>query len=224
MIRILGRFLLFLGVVAAIAGVAYAINGATQARAYVEVAVQVRDGGDLEVAGTSPDGTETTVSVLPEPEFDRGGISLSIPGATRGGSLLAPTDSLELSSFGSTVPEQLLGRGHLAVRGLCLLAGALLIRRLLESINEGKPFQRGNAARIAGITALVVTGALAGLLPVLASNLVLDRIGLNGVDSPVLAAAADAPFSSLMIAALLLALAEAFRRGTDMAQDVEGLV
>jgi hypothetical protein len=42
--------------------------------------------------------------------------------------------TLTLRSWGSTVPEQLLSRGGLAVVGSCLGLGAVFLRRVLISI------------------------------------------------------------------------------------------
>lgn len=49
------------------------------------------------------------------------------------------------------MPEQLLARGNGAVLGLCVGLGALLLRRLLLSIAEGRPFDARNPARLAGM-------------------------------------------------------------------------
>lgn len=69
-----------------------------------------------------------------------------------------------MSSFDSTGPEQLLRRGDKVVQGLCLLGGALLLFRLWISIAEGKPFHKGNAGRIVGISGPTVAGGMAELL------------------------------------------------------------
>jgi len=133
-------------------------------------------------------------------------------------------DTLTLHSWGSTVPEQLLNRGGFAVVGLCLGVGAVWLRRVLISIAEGRPFQSGNAARIAGIGGLVVVAGLANdILPVLGSNLVLQRLGLTGSSSPIYAEVV-LTLGLYLTVPFLLVLAEAFRRGTELAQDVEGLV
>jgi hypothetical protein len=80
------------------------------------------------------------------------------------------------------------GRGGGAVVGVCLGLGALLLYRLLLSIGAGQPFERRNAARIAGMAGLVVVATLsAGVLPYAAARLVLERLGLGGPGSPVAA-------------------------------------
>ncbi len=100
----------------------------------------------------------------------------------------------------------------------------MLLRRLLLSIGAGQPFQRGNAARIAAIAGLIVVAAIAaGVLRYVAAGLVLGRLGLGGPGSPV-AAYLTISFVPLLAALFLLAFAEAFRRGTELAKDTEGLV
>jgi hypothetical protein len=86
------------------------------------------------------------------------------------------------------------------------------------------PFQRGNAGRITLLAGLIVAATIAaGVLPCLAADLVLGRLGLSGPASPLYAhlAIAGAP---LLVALFLLVLAQAFRRGAELAQDTEGLI
>jgi Protein of unknown function (DUF2975) len=229
MIRNLAGIVGAVGVMAGIWGVAYDINGATQAKAEVTVGVHVRPGAVLQVDGTTPTGAPGTVLVKDSAEGIRP-FSLTIPGipADTSGSPGSTLDghgyTLTLHSWGSTVPEQLLNRGGLAVAGLCMGVGGMWLRRVLTSIAEGQPFQRGNAARIAGIGGLVVLASLAiDILPVLGSNLVLQRLGLTGASSPVFADVALS-LGPLLAVPFLLVLAEAFRRGAELAGDVEGLV
>lgn len=99
-------------------------------------------------------------------------------------------------------PEPRTGRRH--------FAGPRLIRRL-----AGLLLWVGVIGAIAGVV---------GLLPLIAGELVLDRIGLGGAASAISAPPFSSPSGSLLVAALLLVLTEAFRRGTDLAQEIEGLV
>jgi len=146
MIRTLAGTVMAVGVVAGISGVAYDLNGATQARAAVVVSVHARPGAVLQVDGTTPIGAPGTVLVKDgaEPTAPFG---LTVPGvpadtsASPGSTLDGHGDTLTLRSWGSTVPEQLLGRGGFAVVGLCMGAGAVWLRRVLISIAEA--FRRG---------------------------------------------------------------------------------
>lgn len=224
MIRRLAGFVAIFGVVAAFSGVAYAVNGATHAKAYVVVDVQARAGAVLQAPGTTPSKAAESVLVTVDP-FGSDGLRLDLPGVPKTSWLeAAHTDSLKLRSWDSTVSENLLSRGGFAVSGLCFGVGALLLRRLLISIADGHPFRSGNAARLACIGGLLVLASLANdILPVLGSNLVLDRLGLTGPSSPVFAQVVPT-LDTLLAVPILLALAEAFRRGTELAKDVEGLV
>jgi len=232
LIRRLAGLLLWIGVIGALWGVTYDINGATQAGADVEVGVQVRAAAALEVSAGNKSDEDASILVRQETDYgsvltsDSGlgvGLPLGIPGVDAARVLL-PNDGVQLIAGNSTVAEQLLSRGHLAVLGLCLLGGAVLLRRVLISVNEGRPFQPGNAGRIAGLAGLLIITAAGEFLPFLGSNLVLARLGLDGIDSPLVAASPELPLISIVIVLLLLALAEAFRRGADMAQDIDGLV
>jgi len=227
MIRTLAGAVLAVGVVAGIWGVAYAINGATQAGAAVVVGVHMRPGAVLQVSGTTPTGAPGTVQVRDgaEPTVP---FELTIPGiaatSLSSATLDGHGDTLTLRSWGSTVPEQLLSRGGFAVVGLSMAVGAVWLRRVLISIAEGRPFQSGNAARIAGIGGLVVLASLANdILPAFGSNLVLQRLDLTGSSSPIFAEVVPS-LGALLAVPFLLVLAEAFRRGAELAKDVEGLV
>ena len=222
LIRFLETTVLLMGLAAPVAGVAYAINGATQAQADVEVTVAARTTEGLNVPGPVNGESKPAVPVPQQPD---GEILLGVSGVKASHSLEVDKGSLMLRAPGSTVSEQLLSRGDSAILGLSVGAGALLVRRLLLSIAEGEPFRQGNAARIAGIAALTAGGSIgAALTPGLAGGLVLERLGLDGAESPVVATEFSYPMSALLVALLLLAVAEAFRKGTELAQDVDGLV
>lgn len=195
LLRFLAGACTVVGLVAAVFGVAYVINGATQAQAPVPVSVRVHHMGHLPIREL---GQHSWVQ--------------------------AGAGPVTLHAAGSTAAEWLASRGGGAITGLCIGLGALLLRRLLLSIGRGQPFQRGNAARIAGIAGLIVVATVAaGVLPYVGARLVLDRLDLGGAGSPV---TADLTISvvPLLLAVFLLAFAEAFRRGTELARDAEGLV
>jgi hypothetical protein len=197
LLRLLARATLLIGLVAALYGVVYEINAATRAGAPVAVFVRIRD---------------------------LSGLQMQQAGLGKDSWLQAGTGPVTLHADGGTVAEWLASRGGGAVVGVCMGLGALLLYRLLLSIGGGQPFQRGNAARVAGMAGLVVVATVsAGVLPYIAARLVLDRLGLGGPGSPV---AAHLTISAvpLLLALFLLALAEAFRRGVELAKDTEGLV
>ena len=189
------------GIAAAVAGPVYAVNGATQAQAAVEVAVELRgDAGPL--AGAQ--------AALPD------------------GARLLPVDGgvwAELSAWDSTVVEQLLARGDAAVLGIAVGLGAWLLLPVLESVAAGRPFGSGNSRRLAWLAVVVaVAGSIGPLLPQFGALAVLDRLGLVGPDSPFVMGVTFSFVPVVVAASLLLVLAEAFRQGERIDSDVEGLV
>lgn len=206
LIRFLAGAALVVGLGLAVFGVAYAANGATHVDAEVTVPV--------ELAG----GTEGLGSDRP------GAVRLDEPVLPAGSWLEAGRDTVTLRAWDSTLAEQLLARGDAAVLGLCLGLGGVLLRRLLLSTAEGRPFQPGNARRLAVIAVLIAAGGtLSGVLPDLAGVLVLDRLDQVGPESPFVVGV-HFPLLPVLIAPVVLALAEAFRRGAELADDVDGLV
>lgn len=190
------------GLVAAVGGVLYAINGMTQAQAAVDVPVSLVQAGDAADPG------EVLVPVAGLPDMTH---------------VFAPADGLTLSVWGSTGLEQLLARGDTLLLGLGLGAAALLLMPVVASISAARPFAAGNARRI-GLLAVVVlvVGYVGPLLPQVATALVIDRLALEPGDPFALSFTFS--FLPLILGALILAVAEAFRRGESLTADVEGLV
>lgn len=203
LIRFLAGAVLLVGLGLAVGGTAYWINGATHTGAQVTVPVD-----------PAAPGEELPADAIRVPGFDLP------PGSwvETGG------DSLVLRADHSTLTEQLLARADAVALGLSLGVGGVLLRRLLLSIAEGRPFRAGNARRLATIAVLVAAGGtLAGVLPDLAGVLVLDRLGRTGPGSPF-EVGVTFPLLPVLVAPVILALAEAFRRGAELADDVDGLV
>ena len=228
LLRFLAGAMLLVGVVAPLFGVIYAVNGATRAGAPVAVSVAIRDLDRLQIqqATTSNGETDLPLKLEGEPGLQppQPPLILYIDGVDNNSWLQAGTGPVALLSSGSTVAEWLFDRGGFAVAGVCMGLGALLLRRLLLSIGAGQPFQPGNAARIAAIAGLLAAATIAaGVLPYVAARLVLDRLGLGGPGSPMTAHLAIS-VTPLLLAVFLLAIAEAFRRGSDLAKDAEGLI
>ena len=203
LIRFLAWAVLLIGLGLAIGSVAYWINGGTHAGSEVTVPVVL-------ASSDGPGGADG----VRLPGFD-------LPAGSRvetGGA------DLVLRAADSTLAEQLLARGDAVVLGLSLGVGGVLLRRLLLSVAEGRPSRAGNARRVATIAVLVAAGGtLAGVFPDLAGVLVLDRLGETGPDSPF-SLGVSFPLQPVLVAPVILALAEAFRRGAELADDVDGLV
>jgi hypothetical protein len=225
-----------------IGGIVYDINGATQARAAVHVPVAVRALDRLRVTvadrpitpaqadGSAPAGPATTVALRQYQGPDATGhpLYLAVPGAPDGTGAVADLSQVTLDSWDSTMPEQILARGGTAVICVCVGLGALMLGRILMSIAAGQPFEPGNPKRIAVLAgAIAVAGVVPGFLTSAAADLVLHRVHLAGPRSPVSAPPVPSLGSilgDLLLPLLVLALAEAFRRGGELARDVDGLV
>ncbi|WP_432572932.1 hypothetical protein [Kineococcus sp. SYSU DK005] len=222
LLDLLAQALTVLGLLALVAGPAYAINAATRAPASVRVQVQVdpasAQGRQLHQARR-----------LPVPASSTSGEQVLEHVRLTAIDLVTPEDAqgypAELSAWGSTRTEQFLSRGHFALAGAGLGAAALLLRPVLTSIAAARAFGAGNARRLAQLALLsALTAHLAPLLPALATGRVLERLGLGGADSPL----STAPWLHLgvwdLIALVLLVLAEAFRQGERQERELEGLV
>ncbi|GAA1286886.1 hypothetical protein Psi02_53250 [Planotetraspora silvatica] len=199
LIRFLAAATVVIGAASAFWGVAYAINGATQAPAYVTVPVAYKHPLDH-----------------PEPA-----VGLTGPRLPEGVRLRPAAGELDLTAWDSTVLEQLLARGGVAVTGVCLGVAAVLVRRVLLSVVEGEPFRAGNPARIAGLAGLVAFAGVAGaVLAHISASSVLGRLDLAGS----FVTGVSIPLEPVLVALLLLVLAEAFRHGGELAEDVVGTV
>ncbi|GII76193.1 hypothetical protein Sru01_11750 [Sphaerisporangium rufum] len=144
----------YLGGLAALWGIAYVINGITQAGAYVRIQVNP-------AAGTAD--------------------QLRLSGVNMPYGVKLDTDQLPVHAWGSTVLEQALSRGDVLLAGLCAFAGALLLERLLMTFLQGRPFAPGNAAKVGRLAALVVVAGVGGpLLPTIAAWMALNRTALAG--------------------------------------------
>ncbi|MFC4591253.1 hypothetical protein [Sphaerisporangium corydalis] len=174
------------GALAAVWGVAFAINGVTQAQGYVMIRVVPALGA-----------------------MDR----LRLTGEGLPSGVVLPRETMSLDVWGSTVAEQVLSRGDVLLGGLCAGVAGLLVRAVLVSVLRGVPFREGDPARIIWLAvSLVVAGVVGPFLPYLASMMVLERVGLTETFRPLLALS----WIPVVGALSLLALAEVFRVGAKM--------
>ena len=226
-LRVATGVLVVAGFFAAVDGVVKDVNAATQAQSWVSVPVFVRlhQLDQLQILQATGPGTGTLVPFRLQHGLYQPGLALYVDGVDKANWVNVGTGrSFTLNSWGSTITEQLLSRGAGLITGLCLLCGALVARKLVLSISSGQPFQRGNPARVTQLAGLIVAATVAaGVLPYLAAHLVLGRLGLSGPASPLYAhlAIAAAP---LLAALFLVLVAQAFRRGAELAKDTEGLI
>lgn len=203
--RAIARLLLLVGVVAAVGGVGYAINGAMQAPATVTVPISVED----------DDGPLRHVAV-----------SIEDVVAPDGARLQVADDGLRLVTEAGYASRWtgFLARGDAALLGLGFGACALLVAPVVTAVAAGEPFRRSNAARIGWTGAIVgVVGVVAPILPHLAAIAVMTSFdGGDGVNP--FAVVFGVEVAPIGVAALIFVVAEAFRRGAQISADTEGLV
>lgn len=209
-IRVLAGLVLLVGVVAGAAGVIYSINSLTIVPATVHVPVTLLpDDGSWDSVHLAIEGVQIEdgwITTLPPAGFGTGD----------GG-------QVTVAAWGSTYLEQFLSRGDRLVGGLALLGGAILLRPLLLSVAAGSPFAPGNARRLSLLAVVIaVAGSLAPLLPKIAGVRVLERLGL--ADDGIFSTTPYLTLEGLLVAALVLVLAVAFRAGEQLARDSDGLV
>ena len=117
-----------------------------------------------------------------------------------------------------------LARGDAALLGLGFGACALLLVPVVNAVAAGDPFRRTNAARIGWTGAIVgVVGMVAPMLPNFAALAVSTSLDAAKGGNPFAVAFGLDPMP-IGIAALILVVAEAFRRGTQISADTAGLV
>ena len=100
----------------------------------------------------------------------------------------------------------------------------LFVLRLLNDLRRGKPFSASNFRRVHIIAALVGIGAIVVSFFDAVSNaqLLINRLPANPEMDVVFSM--SVPMSWLAAMLLLIVVAEVYRRGTELQDDVEGLV
>jgi hypothetical protein len=168
--------------------------------------------------------TQPGGSVVVTPALLHGDRSLEVPGLPDGVWVADPdTDALLTAS---ELPGGLRALTELpaSLSALAVAVGAWLLARVIATIRDGRPFDRRNPGRLAGIAAAVVVGGLVAPLsagPVAVA--VLTHLGLDGPDAPV-GFSTTIPLAPIGLALVLLAAGEAFRRGRALEDEVEGMV
>lgn len=106
-----------------------------------------------------------------------------------------------------------------------VLGASYCLYRVVRSLRRGAPFHRANVRRL---TAAALTVLFGGLAAGLAATFRTIELTTNAQDllndGTALVAGAALPLWPIALGLLLLCLAEFFRRGTALAEDVEGLV
>jgi len=127
------------------------------------------------------------------------------------------------------VPDLPLGLRLLAHLGTVLLflsvaVGALALAQVLRTVRAGRPFAKRNATWLAIVAvAVAVGGGIAPAVREAGAVAAVDHLGLMAQDSPFVTVMSFS-LVPLLVGVVILGVAEAFRRGAAMADDVDGLV
>jgi len=140
------------------------------------------------------------------------------------GASLATTEG-ELTLTEATTGQLLISAAPLVLGAAVVTGAAFCILRVVRSLRVGTPFHGRNARLLIGAALIVLFGgAVTGMVGGFSTMaLAMDGQELLGDDSP-LVASGSFPLTFIGVGLLLLCLAEFFRRGTVLAEDVEGLV
>jgi hypothetical protein len=151
--------------------------------------------------------------------------ALPIPRVPEGATVTYSAEEYELSAAQLPAELRLLSQAATSLLFLSVAGGAWCLALVLRSIRAGQPFDRRNPGRLTGLAVAIVGGGLlAPIVGNVAANAVLGHLDLLGPDSPFVMVIADLKFNPLLFAAIVMAFAEAFRRGGALDDDVEGLV
>lgn len=170
---------------------------------------------------TQPGGTVELAAGVPAPAV------VGVPGVTT--EAAGDFGLVELHVFSLPTPLRLLTEAGPAIGYLGWAVGAWLLARALDSILAGRPFAPRVPVSIAGLAlVLLVVPAVSALFGDLAANTVLDRVQDAGVSIPYerfdLGQTLLGSLGSVLLGAIVLVVAEAFRQGRKMATELEGLV
>lgn len=168
--------------------------------------------------------TQPGGSIAVAPAMLHGDRSLDVPGLPDGVSVADPDRDALLTAFDLPAHLRALTELPASLGAAAVAVGAWLLAQLISSIQAGRPFDRRNPRRLAGIAAAVLLGGLVAPLsagPVAVA--VLAHLDLTGPASPV-GFATTIPLTPIGLALVVLAAAEAFRRGGALEDEVEGMV
>jgi hypothetical protein len=154
-----------------------------------------------------------------------GARTLDMPGLPDGVSAAVADDAVSLEVSQLPTGLRLFTEASGVLAALAVGAGAWALAGVLRTVATGRPFDRRNATRLAGVAAAVlVGGVLAPVIDDVAGFAVLDHLDLVGPDSPFVLTLLHVDLLPLLLALVVVAAAEAFRRGAALADDVDGLV
>ena len=102
------------------------------------------------------------------------------------------------------------------------VAGGLLVQRIARTIGSGDPFAASQVRRLRLLAGLLLLGAPAYVLTALAcAGTLLSRMNVGGLDPSLIF---SVPIAAMGAGLVLALLAEAFKVGTELRDDVDGLI
>jgi hypothetical protein len=151
--------------------------------------------------------------------------TLDVPGLPDGVTTSVAGDAVSLDVRHLPAGLRLLTEASGVLSALAVAAGAWWLAAVLRTIAAGHAFDRRNSARLAGVAGAVLVGGVAApVVDDLAGFAVLHHLDLIGPDSPFVLTLLHVDLLPLLLTLVVLAAAEAFRRGATLADDVAGLV
>ncbi|WP_211355064.1 DUF2975 domain-containing protein [Blastococcus colisei] len=118
---------------------------------------------------------------------------------------------------------RLLAQSGDALLLLSIAVGALALAQVLRTVRAGRPFARRNATWLAVVAgAVVVGGCIPPVLRNVGAQAALGHLEVRG--DPPFVTWSSFTWTPLLLGIVVLGIAEAFRRGAAMADDVDGLV
>jgi len=165
-----------------------------------------------------------SVSVSPA-DLKGGDRTLDVTGLPEGVSVVDATAEAVLTASELPVGLRVLTELPDALTLAAVAIGAWLLGRALSTVHDGRPFDRRNPGRLAGLAAAVLLGGLvAPLTEGVVASAVLTHLDLVGPEGPFLAFETTLSFVPVGVALALTGAAEAFRRGRALEDELEGTV
>lgn len=186
--------LVLISVVSACAAAFFLVVGVTRDAADVTAYLSNSERLDLTERLDLPEGATLLGSLIP--------VEVHVPDLPLGLRLLAQVDQ--------------------ALLFLCVAVGALALAQVLRTVRAGRPFAPRNPTWLAVVAITVVAGGV--IPPILGdygTTMALDHLGVLDDRFALVSSFSVAP---VVLGTVILGVAEAFRRGAALADDVDGLV
>ncbi|MEU1898700.1 DUF2975 domain-containing protein [Nocardiopsis dassonvillei] len=176
--------------------------------------------------GLVPAATSAGLNVLTR-DLPSGTVPHSPDVAVRGDVTVEGAGGMEIAFHDPSVAERVMLVAPALLTALAAGLVAYLLLRMVLTLDGGDPFVPANVRRMYAIALTVVTGALAVPAAEALLGAVLEHRALGTDATVVFSLSLDLDGGVLPLVAVglvIAALAEVFRRGTRLREDVEGLV